>query len=541
MSLLQVTNLKVHYPGAERAVVDDLSFDVDAGESVGLIGESGSGKSQTALACMGLTPAHAQCSGSIKIEDEELLGATSKKLNAVRATRMAMIFQDPGASLNPYLTIGKQLGYVLSEHGLARPGADVTGQVIDMLKIVGLPDPDRQFRAYPHELSGGMRQRAMIGAALLGKPDLLIADEPTTALDVTVQAQILALLRDLRKQTGAALLLITHDLGVVAGHCDRVIAIEQGREVERGGLPAVFDAPSSQSIRNMLAATPRRRQASRRTPIVDDAHTTPVLDVKDLELSFKERSLPGSRKINAVKSLSLSLRRGETLAVVGESGSGKTSLARALMGLVVPTKGDIRLQGKPLAADVARRDRPQTAALQMVFQDPHASLNPAMRINDIVAEPLQVHKKVTDPSERRNAVVTMFARVGLGEELLRRFPHELSGGQAQRVAIARALILEPAVLVCDEAVAALDAGVRQDIVDVLMTEQQRSGMAIIFITHDLALVRAMSHRVLSCISAACSSFPTALRCLQDHGIRIQGRCLMRCLSWTRNTFQKLMH
>jgi len=491
MGLLSVKDLNVQYPDSRRPAVTDLSFSVDRGESVGLVGESGSGKTQTALAIMGLLPANAVCSGSIRIDEEELLGASAAQLNRFRPGRVAIVFQDPLASLNPYISIGDQLRRILLEHSFCSPG-DATSRTLEMLNKVGLPDPNRQYRAFPHQLSGGMRQRVMIGAALLGDPDLMIADEPTTALDVTVQAQILALLRELREESNAALLLITHDLGIVAGHCERTIVMDNGRALEDRSTRDVFASPSSDKMKALLQVAPciSRDSDIGATP----AEATVVLDIDKLAVSFDERRRGGSRKLNAVRPFSLSLRSGETIAIVGESGSGKTSLARAVVGLISTEYGAVSYLGSRLAGTVNARSREHHRNLQMVFQDPLASLNPAMRVVDIVAEPLRVHSEGVD--NRDQMVTRSLQQVGLGNEFFDRYPHELSGGQAQRVAIARALILNPRVLICDEAVAALDGTVQEEILVLLREEQQRSGLAIIFITHDLAVVRQISHRVV---------------------------------------------
>ena len=491
MELLRLRNLTVQYPDTQQPAVSSLSFSIDRGESVGLVGESGSGKTQTALAIMGLLPANAHYSGSICIDNQELLGASVAELNRVRPGRVAMVFQDPQASLNPYVSIGDQLRRILLEHRFC-PSAEARSRTLHMLGRVGLPDPERQYRSYPHQLSGGMRQRVMMGAALLGDPDLLIADEPTTALDVTVQAQILALLGALREETGAALLLITHDLGVVAHHCQRTIVMDHGRALEDRTTHELFAAPSSEKMQQLLHAAPciSRDCDTLATP----AGAPVVLEIDAVAVSFDERRGGASRTLNAVRPFSLALRTGETIAIVGESGSGKTSLARAVVGLNATTQGTVSFQGSRLAATVSARSRAHHRDLQMVFQDPLASLNPAMRVADIVEEPLRVHAEATD--RRDQVVAESLRRVGISEAFFDRFPHELSGGQAQRVAIARALILNPKVLICDEAVAALDGTVQEEILALLREEQQRSGLAIIFITHDLAVVRQISHRVV---------------------------------------------
>ena len=484
MSLLEIESLTVRY-GSETAI-DGLSFSLDAGESVGLVGESGSGKTQTALAILGLLPRNAIVSGSIKFDGEELQGASEKQLNAIRARRISIVFQDPMLALNPYLRIGEQIARILIEHQMA---AETTPEerVIEMLGAVGLPDPERQSRAYPHQLSGGMRQRAMIASALITKPDLLIADEPTTALDVTVQAQILELLNAIRKNT--ALLLITHDLGVVAGHCERMLVLEKGRLIESGPTRDVFRAPQQDHTRIMLDAAPRMTRQDFPAPVNGET----LLKVEGIAVSYREA---GHGQLHAVRDVYLQLKQGETVAIVGESGSGKSSLVRAILGLIPPRAGTVSFLGESLAREAGARAAEIRRDLQLVFQDPVGSLNPQMRVADIVREPLLVHEKQLTQAEINQRVVDMLGQVGLGDIFLRRFPHELSGGQAQRVAIARALILKPRVLVCDEAVAALDGSVREQILQTLRELQQASGLSILFISHDLGVVRAISHRVL---------------------------------------------
>lgn len=496
MSLLEVNNLRIDYGDNAPAVVNDLSFSIAAGDSLGIVGESGSGKTQTALAITGLLPAHARVSGEVLFDGNNLLGKSDRYLNGFRARRIAMVFQDPKQALNPYLRIGDQLSRILLEHGLGER-RNVANRALDLLRRVGLADVERQYRSYAHQLSGGMRQRAMIAMALAGEPELLIADEPTTALDVTVQAQILDLLQELKKETGIALLLITHDLGVVAGNCERVLVMQRGKMLEHGATEVVFYNPSQPHTRAMLAAVPRIDAPIAVAPLSETA--APVLSIDGVSVQFAERaSRPGSSReaLHAVRPLTVDVRAGETLAIVGESGSGKSSLARAVLGLLVPATGTVSFLGKPLAARVESRPNELRRNLQLVFQDPVASLNPAMRLWDILLEPVRLHEPQLDAGQYRERVETMLDRVGLDASLLQHYAHELSGGQAQRVAIARALILEPRLLVCDEAVAALDGTVRQAILDLLRREQERSGMSLIFITHDLAVVRQISHRVL---------------------------------------------
>jgi len=479
VSLLDVSGLTVRY--GDDTVVDGVDIFVERGESVGIVGESGSGKSQSVLAILGLLPGSARVAGSVEFDGQQLLGADIDTLNQVRARRIGVVFQDPAQALNPYVRIGTQLAQVLISHGLAGK-ADAPARVIDMLDKVGLPDAASQYRAYPHQLSGGMRQRVMIASALIAEPDLLIADEPTTALDVTVQAQILELLEDIRDNT--ALLLITHDLGIVAGYCEHMIVLEQGRVVDAGQTTSLFAAPRHAHTRSLIAAAPRVDRGE--APIAVAGKTR--LSVSDAVIDYGN--------LRAVNEVGLTVRESETVAVVGESGSGKSSLVRAVLGLVPMVSGRVVYAGEPLTGPVERRSLAVRRDLQLVYQDPVGALDPQMRVRDIVAEPLLIHAPRLGAAERRRRVAAMLDLVGLGEALLHRFPHELSGGQAQRVAIGRALILDPSVLICDEAVAALDGTVRDQVLELLRDVQRETGLSIIFISHDLAVVRSISHRVL---------------------------------------------
>ncbi|NOX69063.1 MAG: dipeptide ABC transporter ATP-binding protein [Gammaproteobacteria bacterium] len=495
MTLLSIRDLTIRYERSPRPVVDTLSFSIAKGDSVGLVGASGSGKTQTALAILGLLHGKARTTGSIRYAQQELVGASERVLNNIRARRIAMVFQDPGTALNPYLRIGTQLRQVVLQHRLAT-GAEVNQRVIRMLAKTGLPDPQRQFNAYPHQLSGGMRQRVMIASALLGEPELLIADEPTTAIDATVQAQILALLRELRQETGTALLLITHDLAIVAGNCARTLVLHDGRLLEEGSTQTIFARPVQERTRSMLAAV---REGHGPAAEFCASDRGPTLQVRDLTVSYTEPASDrfwGRSERVAVQPLSVGIRRGETVAIVGESGCGKTSLARAILGLVPARGGSVRLFGRDLSPQLRGRNNTERRNLQLVFQNPVASLNPALRIKTAIAEPLKIHEPELTAAERAERVARMLERVNLDDELLERLPHELSGGQAQRVAIARALIVRPALLICDEAVASLDGPVRQGILDLLAEEQRRSALSIIFISHDLNIVRQISHRVL---------------------------------------------
>lgn len=494
MNILDVNKLTINYPGDHADAVHNLSFSVGAAESVGIVGESGAGKSQTALAIMGLLPGNADVNGSIRFGDTEVIGATPATLRELRAHKVSMIFQDPTTALNPYTKVGDQLKRILLEHSLASR-SQVREKCIEMLERVGLPEPHLQYDAFPHQLSGGMRQRVLIAAALIGEPGLIVADEATTALDVTVQAQILELLLELQSGINTALLMITHDLGVIAQCCQRLLVMDNGRLLEQGDCREVLQRPAHPHTATLISAVsridapaPKRRQAG--------AGEKPLLEVHQLSLGYADRRRGRGGEFVAVQAFDMALAAGETIAVVGESGSGKTSLARSIAGLLPGKTGWVSFRGQKLPWRVASRPKALRRQLQMVFQDPISSLNPAMRIGRIIAEPLAVHSTGTDRGDVHSAVADMMQRVSLGSDLLERYPHELSGGQAQRVAIARALMTEPSVLICDEALTALDGTVRREIIALLQAEQQRSQLSLIMITHDLGVVREMCDYVI---------------------------------------------
>lgn len=492
MTLLGVDDLTIRYPGAAQPAVEGLSFSVSAGDALGIVGESGSGKTQTALAIMGLLPANADVTGSIRFDGCELLGGSERVLNRFRARRIAMVFQDPSAALNPCLTIGRQLTRVLLAHRITRRDR-AKAAAFALLERVRLPDPERQFGAYPHQLSGGMRQRAMIALALAADPEIIIADEPTTALDVTVQAEILTLLRELRASSGQALVLVTHDLGVIAQNSERMLVLHRGRRLEEGRTRDVFREPAHAVTRTLLAAALRLDAPA---PPDAPAAGAPVLEIANVSVSYGERRRRLRRTaLSTVRDVTLAVGAGETLAIVGESGSGKTTLARAIVGLVPPDEGRVSVSGDALSPGLAGRTPHERRRVQMVFQDPLSSLDPAMKVRDILAEAVRLRRPGTDSPARGKVIRELLDRVRLDAALLDRKPHELSGGQAQRVAIARALAVDPVVLVCDEAVAALDGHVRVQVLEVLRAEQRSSGLSLVFITHDLAIVRRIAHRV----------------------------------------------
>ncbi|WP_439815579.1 ABC transporter ATP-binding protein [Zavarzinia sp. CC-PAN008] len=494
MTLVSVRDLKVAFQveGGLVEAVRGVSFDVAAGETVAIVGESGSGKSVTALSILQLLAAPpARYGGSITVDGHQVIGADSRALQAIRGNRIGMVFQEPMTSLNPLHTVRRQIAEALALHkGLVGAAADA--QVLELLRLVGIPQPESRLNSYPHQLSGGQRQRVMIAMALAGEPDLLIADEPTTALDVTVQAQILALLKDLQRRLGMALLLITHDLGIVRRMANRVLVMTRGQIVEDGPADRIFAAPEHPYTQALLAAEPKGR------PNRGPADAAEIMAGEDVKVHFPIRAGVFRRQVGAVKAvdgISLTLKAGHTLGVVGESGSGKTTLGLALLRLL-PSTGRIRFEGQPIEALEGRALRRLRPRMQIVFQDPFASLNPRMLVGDIVAEGLDAHDPVKGADARRARVAAALEEVGLPGEAQDRYPHEFSGGQRQRIAIARAMILKPRFVVLDEPTSALDMSVQAQIVDLLRDLQQKHGLAYMFISHDLKVVRALADELI---------------------------------------------
>ncbi len=491
--ILSITNLHVRFRTLDGVVeaVKGIELKVNAGETVAIVGESGSGKSQTMMAAMRLLASNGLAAGHVDYRGRNLLELSKRDLNKVRGSRISMIFQEPMTSLDPLYSIGSQLVEPIRRHrGLS--GKAARAEAIRLLDLVSIPDPERRFKAYPYELSGGQRQRVMIAMALSNDPDILIADEPTTALDVTVQAQILALLVDLQRRLGMAIIFITHDLGIVRRLADRVYVMRYGEVVEHGPTARIFDRPAHAYTKMLLAAEPSGRKAptSPQAPI--------VLEGRDVEVAFQIGGgfMQGPpMMLRAVDHISVALRQGQTIGIVGESGSGKSTLGRALLRLL-PSRGAIRFEANDITHADRETMRPLRRQLQLVFQDPFGSLSPRMTVGQIVTEGLRVHEPSLSRSARDGRAIEALAEVGIDPGMRNRYPHEFSGGQRQRVAIARAIILKPKVVVLDEPTSALDRSVQKQIVDLLRELQQAHHLSYLFISHDLAVVRAMADYIV---------------------------------------------
>ena len=510
--VLSIENLTTSFktPDGWRAVIRDISLHVDAGETVAIVGESGSGKSVTALSTMRLLPAgKARCEGRILLQSKDLLQASEAEMRSVRGGSIGMIFQEPMTSLNPVFTIGNQLAEALVLHqNLSWSAAEA--EALRMMERVRIPAAKTRLHEYPHKFSGGMRQRVMIAMALACRPKLLIADEPTTALDVTIQAEILHLIRELQREENMGVLMITHDMGVVAEVADRAVVMFRGDMVETGRTQDIFAAPAQVYTKSLLASIPRlgtmgEAKAPKRFPEVDaetgaaidgreakavPAEAAPILQVSDLAIRF---DLPTGR-VHAVEGVSFDLRPGETLSLVGESGCGKSTTGRAIIRLNNPTAGVIKVEGRDVLQAGGRDMRAVRRTAQMIFQDPFASLNPRITIGSAIAEPMLAHG-LMGKREAKARVAELLDQVGLSAAMAERFPHEFSGGQRQRVSIARALALDPKLIVADEAVSALDVSVKAQVCNLLLDLQEKRGLSYLFISHDMAVVERMSHRV----------------------------------------------
>ncbi len=502
---VQELSVDARTPSGLKRILDGVSFDLAAGETLCLAGESGSGKSVTSLAIMGLLQKASLrvTSGAIRLGQRDLTRASEREMRAIRGGDIAMIFQEPMTSLNPVMTVGAQLTEAIREHrqALTESPEAIARQMLD---AVHMTDPARRLTQYPHELSGGMRQRVMIAMALSCRPKVLIADEPTTALDVTVQAQILKLMRELRKEFQTSILMITHDMGVVAEMADRVAIMKSGRIVEHGRSIEIFERPAVPYTQQLLAAVPRLGAHSgtdvpprvTAAPKTAPALSIPVLEVAGLSVTYGQKTgwlRRGPRPDPTVKNVSFELEAGKTLGLVGESGSGKSTTGKAVLGLI-PFDGSVRIAGQEVFPASSAIMRPIRRTAQMIFQDPYASLDPRMSVGAAIAEPLVIHD-IDDAAKRRDRVAALLERVGLTPDAAERYPHEFSGGQRQRICIARALALEPKLIVADESVAALDVSVRATVLDLMLELQEQMGLAYLFISHDMAVIEKMSHHV----------------------------------------------
>ena len=496
--ILSVDRLNVSFNtrGTIIKAVNNLSFGLQKNEVLGIVGESGSGKSQTVLSLMGLLEPNGVATGSAIFKNKEILGLPDKELNKIRGNEVAMIFQDPMSSLNPYITIGEQMSGVLRQHSKLNK-KEARERCIETLRAVKVPSPDKRIDGYSFELSGGMRQRAMIATTLLTNPDLLIADEPTTALDVTVQEQILDLILEVKERFLMSVILITHDLGVVARTCDNVLVLKDGIKQEYGDTEQIFYSPQAEHTQELLFKSRELDEPLQKTEPNIEPQTS--ASIKQLSVFFplpKNNFFSKTEHLKAVNNLSFDVKEGEILGVVGESGSGKSTLARSILKLQKPTGGSISVFGENILRMNNKQTKKFRKNIQVVFQDPFSSLNPRMTVSEILAEPLDSFFPKTTKIDATQTITGCLDDVGLRAGFLGRYPHELSGGQCQRVAIARALISKPKLLVCDEAVSALDASIRAEIIELLLKLKQHKKLTMIFIAHDLAVVKKICDRVL---------------------------------------------
>ena len=519
-TILQVQNLDVRFRVDRKSepfrAVKGISFDIPTNTTVALVGESGSGKSVSAMAILGLLPENAMVSPESRIlyAGRDLLKASLHELQDIRGKDISVIFQEPMTSLNPVFTVGEQIAEVLRLH-MGMDARQARARVVELLNEVGIPDPQLRVKSYPHEMSGGQQQRVMIAMAIACEPKLLIADEPTTALDVTIQKQILDLIANLQLKHRMSVLFITHDLGVVGDIADTVVVMQSGEIQEQGPVKAIFEAPQHPYTKALLACRPRMDRRPKRLPVIDDfmkgdgrVHieertrgTSPadpiILEVKGLNKTFfLKEGLFGKRAVPAVKDVSFTLPRGKTLGLVGESGSGKTTVGLTLMRLHDATSGEVLFEGKDLLSLTEKQMMAYRRRIQIIFQNPYASLNPRMTVGQILVEPMKIHSIGKDESERVGMAFQLLKRVGLTEQSFYKYPHEFSGGQRQRIAIARCLTMKPDVLICDESVSALDVSVQAQVLNLLQDLQDEYGLSYIFISHDLAVVKYISDKVM---------------------------------------------
>ncbi|MBN9240715.1 MAG: glutathione ABC transporter ATP-binding protein [Micrococcales bacterium 70-64] len=492
--VVEISDLDVTFvtDGGDVVAVDKVSLSVDSGEVLAIVGESGSGKSVTAKSIIGLLPETATTRGAILLNDREVVGLTGERLRSIRGTDAAMVFQEPSLALNPVYTVGWQIAEGLRAHKGGLSKKDAREKAIDMLRRVGIPEPEKRIDYYPHQFSGGQKQRVVIAMALVLEPELIIADEPTTALDVTVQAEILDLLRRCRDEFGAAIILITHNMGIVADLADRVAVMYHGKLVEEAPVGKLFTAAEHPYTQKLLAAVPRVG-ARTRERTVPDAAAPAVVVAKDLVIEYPGRI--GQGKFRAVDGVSFSIAPGEVLGLVGESGSGKTTIGRAIGGLTKITGGSLQVLGHEMLGIRERRFRPVRSDIGFVFQDPGSSFNPLLTIAQCVAEPLIVHGRARDARSARSRVDELLEAVQLPKAYGDRFPHELSGGQRQRASLARSLALEPTLLIADEPTSALDVSVQARVLELFVELQKQFGFAALFISHDLAVVDMLSDRI----------------------------------------------
>lgn len=491
--IIETKNLGVEFwvDGQWVMAATDISFSVSPGEVLAVVGESGSGKSTSAMSLLGLLPVNGRASGSVKLAGEELIGAEKKRLRQIRGEEIAVIFQEPMTALNPVYTIGFQISEALKVHNPKMTKAEAKERALELLTMVELPDPEKAFNSYPHQLSGGQRQRAMIAQSLSCDPKLLIADEPTTALDVTVQAEILDLLRNLNQKLQSGVILITHDMGVVADLADRILVMKDGQMVEQGTADQIFNRPQHPYTQTLLASVPKLGRSARRFfEVPKDAK--PVLALKDVSIVYPKRGKVPA--FTAAKNVSFEIYQGEILGLVGESGSGKTTVGRAAIGLLPVSEGSIKLIGEEIAGATQKQLRGLRQRTGVVFQDPGSSLNPRLPIGESIGEPLLLAKKA-EGEQLNHIVEDLLDSVELPRSYRNRYPHELSGGQRQRVGIARAISLNPDLLIADEPTSALDVSVQARFLDLLLDLQDKLKFACLFISHDLAVVDTLAHRI----------------------------------------------